>query len=105
MAHDVLGGRARLRPQDRVRDGVQAGTRVVQGFLLGSFLEERADDAHPEVRDHGDHVLLVPPFIMTEAQLDEVVEKLCLAVDKLAGVEASRQPRWMVSIPRDGRFR
>lgn len=36
----------------------------------------------------GDHVLLAPPFIMTEAQMDEVVEKLGLAVDKvLDGVQ------------------
>lgn len=31
----------------------------------------------------GDHVLLAPPFIMTETQMDEVVEKLGLAVDKV----------------------
>lgn len=31
----------------------------------------------------GDHVLLAPPFIMTENQMDEVVEKLGLAVDKV----------------------
>lgn len=37
----------------------------------------------PGTRDgkEGDHVLLAPPFIATEEQLDEVVEKLSLALD------------------------
>jgi len=30
---------------------------------------------------HGDHVLLAPPFIMTEAQMDEVVSKLSQALE------------------------
>ena len=29
----------------------------------------------------GDHVLLAPPFIVTEAQIDEIVERLGDAVD------------------------
>jgi adenosylmethionine-8-amino-7-oxononanoate aminotransferase len=31
---------------------------------------------------NGDHVLLAPPYIVTEPQLDEIVEKLAWAVDK-----------------------
>jgi adenosylmethionine-8-amino-7-oxononanoate aminotransferase len=31
---------------------------------------------------NGDHVLLAPPYIVTETQLDEIVEKLARAVDK-----------------------
>jgi adenosylmethionine-8-amino-7-oxononanoate aminotransferase len=39
----------------------------------------------------GDHVLLAPPFIVSEAQLDEVVDKLTAAIDTvLAG---AAQPR------------
>jgi adenosylmethionine-8-amino-7-oxononanoate aminotransferase len=29
----------------------------------------------------GDHVLLAPPFIVSEAQIDEIVDKLAAAVD------------------------
>ena len=35
----------------------------------------------------GDHVLLAPPFIVTETQLDELVDKLGRAVD--AAIAAS----------------
>jgi adenosylmethionine-8-amino-7-oxononanoate aminotransferase len=35
----------------------------------------------------GDHVLVAPPFIVTEAQLDELVDKLGRAVD--AAIAAS----------------
>jgi len=34
----------------------------------------------------GDHVLLAPPFIVSEAQLDEIVEKLARAVKVVTGV-------------------
>ena len=30
---------------------------------------------------HGDHVLLAPPFIIEDAQIDELVEKLSIAID------------------------
>jgi len=29
----------------------------------------------------GDHVLLAPPFIISEVQIDELVEKLALSID------------------------
>lgn len=32
---------------------------------------------------HGDHVLLAPPFISSEAELDQVVERLGDAIDKV----------------------
>lgn len=37
----------------------------------------------PGTRDgrNGDHVLLAPPFIATETELDEMVERLSRAVD------------------------
>ena len=38
----------------------------------------------------GDHVLLAPPFIMTEAQMDEVVDKLARAVDTVIAKETDR---------------
>ncbi|MDU8929597.1 aspartate aminotransferase family protein [Alisedimentitalea sp. MJ-SS2] len=35
---------------------------------------------------HGDHVLLAPPFIMTETQVDELVNKIDLAVGRVEGL-------------------
>ena len=34
---------------------------------------------------HGDHVLLAPPFIITDAQIDELVDKLASAFDAVLG--------------------
>jgi len=34
---------------------------------------------------HGDHVLLAPPFIVTEADIDAIVERLGDAVDAVVG--------------------
>ncbi|MEM9641480.1 MAG: aspartate aminotransferase family protein [Pseudomonadota bacterium] len=34
---------------------------------------------------HGDHILLAPPFIMTEDQVDELVSKLGTALDQILG--------------------
>jgi len=33
----------------------------------------------------GDHVLLAPPFIVSESQIDEIVERLGAAVDDALG--------------------
>ncbi|WP_172331946.1 aspartate aminotransferase family protein [Mangrovicoccus sp. HB161399] len=45
----------------------------------------------PGTRDgrNGDHVLLAPPFIAGEAQLDELVERLSLAVDQVMAAIAA----------------
>ncbi len=32
---------------------------------------------------HGDHVMLAPPFITSEAQVDEIIDKLAIAFDQL----------------------
>ena len=38
----------------------------------------------------GDHVLIAPPFIVSEAQLDEIVDRLAVAIDAaLRGVAGS----------------
>ena len=37
---------------------------------------------------HGDHVLLAPPFISSEAELDQVVERLGDAIDKVLATQA-----------------
>ncbi|MEF9962897.1 MAG: aspartate aminotransferase family protein [Comamonas sp.] len=37
---------------------------------------------------HGDHVLLAPPFISSEAQLDQVVERLGDAIDQVLATQA-----------------
>jgi hypothetical protein len=31
----------------------------------------------------GDHVLLAPPFIITDTQLDEIVDKLARSIDQV----------------------
>jgi adenosylmethionine-8-amino-7-oxononanoate aminotransferase len=30
---------------------------------------------------NGDHILIAPPFIVTEAQIDEIVDRLALTVE------------------------
>jgi adenosylmethionine-8-amino-7-oxononanoate aminotransferase len=35
----------------------------------------------------GDHVVLAPPYIITEAQLDEVVDKLARSIDEVIAAE------------------
>lgn len=39
---------------------------------------------------NGDHVLIAPPFIIDDAQLDELVDKLALAIDTATAREAQR---------------
>ena len=39
--------------------------------------------------EHGDHVLLAPPFIATQAELDLIVERLAAAIE--AGTEAAKR--------------
>ena len=33
----------------------------------------------------GDHILLAPPFIISEAEIDELIDRLALAVDRVIG--------------------
>ena len=33
----------------------------------------------------GDHVVLAPPYIITEAQLDEILDKLARSLDQVIG--------------------
>lgn len=35
----------------------------------------------------GDHVVLAPPYIISEAQLDEVVDKLARSIDEVIAAE------------------
>jgi adenosylmethionine-8-amino-7-oxononanoate aminotransferase len=37
----------------------------------------------------GDHVVLAPPYIITEAQLDEIVDKLARSIDEVIAAESS----------------
>jgi adenosylmethionine-8-amino-7-oxononanoate aminotransferase len=39
--------------------------------------------------ERGDHVLIAPPYIVTDAQLDELVEKLARAFDAVLSADAS----------------
>ena len=34
----------------------------------------------------GDHVVLAPPYIITEAQLDEIVDKLARSIEQVIAV-------------------
>ena len=45
----------------------------------------------------GDHVMLAPPFIATEAQLDECVEKLARALDSTLEASGAKQKASVVS--------
>jgi adenosylmethionine-8-amino-7-oxononanoate aminotransferase len=38
--------------------------------------------------ERGDHVLLAPPYVVRESELDQIVERLARAID--AGIAASR---------------
>jgi adenosylmethionine-8-amino-7-oxononanoate aminotransferase len=35
----------------------------------------------------GDHVVLAPPYIIAEAQLDEIVDKLARSIDEVIAAE------------------
>jgi adenosylmethionine-8-amino-7-oxononanoate aminotransferase len=58
-----------------VRIKNEALARGLICYPLGGTLDGR----------RGDHVLLAPPYIITEAQLDEAVDKLGQAVDAAIG--------------------
>jgi adenosylmethionine-8-amino-7-oxononanoate aminotransferase len=68
-----------LRLHARVK--AEAMTRGLMVYPMGGTIDGQK----------GDHVLLAPPFIITEGELDEIVARLAAAIDAaLAGV--SRHP-------------
>ncbi len=65
-----------LRLHARIKD--EAMARGLMVYPMGGTIDGT----------HGDHVLLAPPFIVTDAELDLIVERLAAAVD--AAIAASR---------------
>ena len=51
----------------------------------------------------GDHVLLAPPFIVSEAQLDTIVDLLAQSIDQAIGSLASLESTPLLPSPRQRR--
>ena len=76
MAIELVDDRATKRPFDpalrlHARVKAEAMARGLMVYPMGGTIDGRA----------GDHVLLAPPFIVTAAELDVIVERLRQAVD------------------------
>ena len=68
-----------LRLHARVK--AEAMARRLMVYPMGGTIDGR----------RGDHVLIAPPFIVSEAQLDEVVDRLATAIDAaLGGIAVQR---------------
>jgi len=68
-----------LRLHARVKAEAMANGLMV--YPMGGTIDGR----------RGDHVLIAPPFIVSEAQLDEVVDRLATAIDSaLGGIAVQR---------------
>jgi adenosylmethionine-8-amino-7-oxononanoate aminotransferase len=88
----VPGDRARGRPrhQGAVRPGAQ-GPCPHQAGGDGPRADDLPDGRAPSTAVRGDHVLLAPPFIVSDDELDLVIERLVEAVDaSMAAIEADR---------------
>lgn len=62
---------SRLRVRERVKQSALAAGLMV--YPMGGTIDGA----------RGDHILLAPPFILEEHQLNELVEKLSLALDSV----------------------
>jgi adenosylmethionine-8-amino-7-oxononanoate aminotransferase len=79
---ELVADRSTKRPFDPVeRVNAQVKQMALQRGLLCYPMGGTIDGVH------GDHVLLAPPFIVNESQLDELVDKLAEAID--AAIAAS----------------
>ena len=84
MAVELVADRDTKEPFDpslrlHARVKAEAMARGLMVYPMGGTIDGR----------RGDHVLLAPPFIVTDADLDEIVRRLAAAVD--AALEAVRQ--------------
>ena len=72
LVHD-RASRATFDPQLRLhaRIKAQAMARGLMVYPMGGTIDGR----------HGDHVLIAPPFIVSDAELDAIVERLAAAID------------------------
>jgi len=86
MALELVADRATKAPFDptlRLHAHIKAEA-MIRGLMvypMGGTIDGRS----------GDHVLLAPPFIVTEAELDMIVERLAGAID--AAITAVRAPQ------------
>ena len=76
LACELVADRASKEPFDptlrlHARVKAEAMARGLMVYPMGGTIDGR----------RGDHVLLAPPFIVTDADLDEIVERLAAAVD------------------------
>ena len=81
MAIELVADRITKRPFDpalrlHARIKSEAMARGLMVYPMGGTIDGRA----------GDHVLLAPPFIVTEVELDMIVERLSLALDSAIAV-------------------
>ena len=80
MALELVADRATKAPFDptlRLHAHIKAEA-MIRGLMvypMGGTIDGRS----------GDHVLLAPPFIATEAQLDTIVERLAAAIGAATG--------------------
>ena len=80
MAIELVDDRASKRPFDpalRLHERIKAEAmaRGLMVYPMGGTIDGRL----------GDHVLLAPPFIVTDVELDAIVERLASAVDAAVG--------------------
>jgi adenosylmethionine-8-amino-7-oxononanoate aminotransferase len=90
QAIELVANRVDKRPFDSTlrlfaRVKAEAMARGLMVYPMGGTIDGKS----------GDHVLLAPPFIVTEAELDAIVERLAAAVDAAidAGVSGSTTRR------------
>jgi adenosylmethionine-8-amino-7-oxononanoate aminotransferase len=90
MALELVEDRATKEPFDpslrlHARVKAEAMARGLMVYPMGGTIDGR----------RGDHVLLAPPFIVTDNELDEIVERLLAAVD--AALASTREARSVVA--------
>ena len=70
-----------LRLHARIK--MEAMARRLMVYPMGGTIDGR----------RGDHVLLAPPFIVTEAEIDEIVSRLALAIDSAIAAAGALHPQ------------
>ncbi len=86
MAIELVEDRAGKRPFDpalrlHARIKAEGMARGLMVYPMGGTIDGQ----------RGDHVLIAPPFIVTDAELDAIVERLALAVDAAVATVQTKQ--------------